>query len=119
MLTKLNIDIVAAACHNQHYGTIWRVSLGIGVVFPLVLFILRLRLKEPEEFAKESMKRKTPYLLVLRYYWFRLAAVSLIWFVYDVSLPVPVPRRGCPADRDAVLDLRLRHLCAHDPRQHL
>ncbi|KAJ3499099.1 hypothetical protein NLG97_g616 [Lecanicillium saksenae] len=77
--------VVAAACHNGHYETIWRTSLGIGVVFPLVLFVLRLRLKEPEEFAKESMRRATPYSLVLKYYWFRLTAVSIIWFLYDFS----------------------------------
>ncbi|OAQ99226.1 hypothetical protein LLEC1_01879 [Akanthomyces lecanii] len=77
--------VVAAAAHNGHYETIWRTSLGIGVVFPLILFVLRLRLKEPEEFAKESMRRATPYSLVLKYYWFRLAAVSVIWFLYDFS----------------------------------
>ncbi|KAM3515631.1 hypothetical protein MY11210_000809 [Beauveria gryllotalpidicola] len=77
--------VVAAAAHNGHYETIWRTSLGIGVVFPLILFVLRLRLKEPEEFARESMRRATPYSLVLRYYWFRLTAVSIIWFLYDFS----------------------------------
>ncbi|KAJ9131307.1 MFS general substrate transporter [Coniochaeta hoffmannii] len=78
--------VVAAACHNAHYGTIWRTSLGIGVVFPLVLFVLRLRLKEPEEFTRNSMKyAKTPYMLVLRFYGWRLLVVSLIWFIYDFS----------------------------------
>ncbi|CAM1501567.1 Fc.00g035510.m01.CDS01 [Cosmosporella sp. VM-42] len=77
--------LVAAACHNSHYGTIWRTSLGVGVVFPLILFVLRLRLKEPEEFARESMRRQTPYSLVIRFYWFRLFCVSLIWFLYDFS----------------------------------
>ncbi|OAQ58621.1 MFS phospholipid transporter [Pochonia chlamydosporia 170] len=77
--------VVAAACHNEHLSTIWRVSLGIGVIFPLILFLLRLRLKEPEEFAKESMRKQTPYLLVLRFYWFRLLCVSIIWFLYDFS----------------------------------
>ncbi|KAI8965083.1 MFS general substrate transporter [Daldinia sp. FL1419] len=78
--------VVAAAAHNIYYSTIWRTSLGIGVAFPLVLFILRLRLKEPEEFSRNSMKHvKTPYLLVLRYYGFRLLIVSLIWFIYDFS----------------------------------
>ncbi|KAF5000521.1 hypothetical protein FGRMN_1688 [Fusarium graminum] len=77
--------VVAAACHNGNFGTIWRTSLGIGVVFPLILFVLRLRLKEPEEFAQESMKRQTPYWLVLRYYWFRLFCVSLVWFLYNFS----------------------------------
>ncbi|KAI1764965.1 MFS general substrate transporter [Hypoxylon sp. FL1150] len=78
--------VVAAAAHNTYYGTIWRTSLGIGVVFPLVLFVLRLKLREPEEFSRNSMKHvKTPYSLVFRYYGFRLLIVSLIWFIYDFS----------------------------------
>jgi hypothetical protein len=28
---------------------------------------------------------KTPWALVIRYYWFRLLIVSLIWFIYDFS----------------------------------
>ncbi|KAL1840827.1 hypothetical protein VTK73DRAFT_3663 [Phialemonium thermophilum] len=78
--------VVAAACHNGHLSTIWRTSLGIGVVFPLILFVLRLRLKEPEEFKRNSMRyAKTPYSLVLKFYGFRLFIVSLIWFIYDFS----------------------------------
>lgn len=40
------------------------------------------------------MRRKTPYLLVIRYYGLRLLAVSAVWFLYDVSLDliwVPYP----------------------------
>lgn len=38
------------------------------------------------------MRHKTPYLLVLRYYGFRLLAVSIVWFLYDVSLHlIPMP----------------------------
>ncbi|PNY27566.1 metabolite transport protein [Tolypocladium capitatum] len=77
--------VVAAATHDGHYSTIWRTSLGIGIVFPLLLFLIRLRLKEPEEFSKQSMRRQTPYLLVLKFYGFRLFCVSLIWFLYDFS----------------------------------
>ncbi|KAK0707435.1 major facilitator superfamily domain-containing protein [Lasiosphaeris hirsuta] len=78
--------VVAAACHNGHLSTIWRVSLGIGVVFPLSLLGLRIFLKEPEEFQRNSMKyAKTPYGLVLKFYGWRLLVVSLIWFIYDFS----------------------------------
>ncbi|KAL0938546.1 major facilitator superfamily transporter [Colletotrichum truncatum] len=78
--------VVAAACHNGHYSTIWRTSLGIGVVFPMILFVLRLFVKEPEEFQRNSMRyAKTPYLLSLRFYGWRLFIVSLIWFIYDFS----------------------------------
>ncbi|EXU99180.1 MFS transporter [Metarhizium robertsii] len=78
--------VIAAAAHNTNYSTIWRTSLGIGVVFPLVLLLLRMRLKEPEEFTKEAMRRQTPYILVLKFYWFRLLCVSLIWFLYNFSV---------------------------------
>lgn len=81
------LDVVAAAARNTHYETIWRTSLGIGLVFPLVLFYLRLRLEEPEEFQKENMKKTTPYWLVLKFYWARLLCVSLIWFMYNVRAP--------------------------------
>ncbi|KAK0709508.1 major facilitator superfamily domain-containing protein [Lasiosphaeria miniovina] len=78
--------VVAAACNNEHLSTIWRTSLGIGVVFPLSLLVLRVYLKEPAEYQRNSMKyAKTPYLLVLKFYGPRLAAVSLIWFLYDFS----------------------------------
>ncbi|EMR61260.1 putative mfs phospholipid transporter git1 protein [Eutypa lata UCREL1] len=78
--------VVAAAAQNKYYSTIWRTSLGIGTVFPLVLFVLRLKLKEPEEFSRNSMKyARTPYALVLRLYGWRLFVVSLIWFIYDFS----------------------------------
>ncbi|KAL6860761.1 glycerophosphoinositol permease [Amphichorda felina] len=78
--------VVAAACHNKHFETMWRTSLGIGAIFPLVLLYLRFKLEEPEEYAKEAMKRKTPYMLVLKFYGFRLFCVSLIWFLYNFSV---------------------------------
>lgn len=84
-LTIVWQDVIAAAARNTNYSVIWRTSLGIGVAFPLVLFLLRLRLKEPEEFQREAMRRQTPYLLVLKFYWFRLLCVSLVWFLYNVS----------------------------------
>ncbi len=60
--------------------------LGIGCVFPLVLFFVRLFVKEPEEFNRNSMRNvHTPYWLVLKFYGPRLVVVSVIWFIYDVS----------------------------------
>lgn len=78
--------VVAAACRNGYLGTQWRTSLGIGVVFPLVLFVLRMRIREPEEFSRNSMAHvRVPYGLVIRFYGLRLLAVSAIWFIYDFS----------------------------------
>lgn len=59
--------VVAAAARNSHYGTVWRTSLAIGVVFPLALLLVRLRLKEPDEFARESMRRRTLYASISRH----------------------------------------------------
>jgi hypothetical protein len=64
----------------------WRISLGLGVIPPFALFFLRLKLHEPEQTKKNTMAgTKTPYWLVIKFYWFRLAVVGLIWFIYDVS----------------------------------
>ncbi|KAI1257163.1 hypothetical protein MGN70_000202 [Eutypa lata] len=80
--------VVAAAAQNKYYSTIWRTSLGIGTVFPLVLFVLRLKLKEPEEFSRNSMKyARTPYALVLRFYGWRLFVFSTYSFgIYSSTI---------------------------------
>lgn len=70
---------------EEHLRATWRVALGLGVVPPIVLLLMRLKLQEPEEFKRESMKHVSiPYGIVLKYYWFRLFIVGLIWFLYDV-----------------------------------
>ncbi|KAF3245275.1 hypothetical protein TWF192_007476 [Orbilia oligospora] len=67
-------------------NVVWRVSLGLGVIPPLSIMYLRTKLREPEQFKKETMKdTKTPWLLVVKYYWWRLTILSLIWFIYDFS----------------------------------
>ncbi|KAI9714137.1 MAG: hypothetical protein M1812_006465 [Candelaria pacifica] len=78
--------VVVAACTEKHLRAVWRISLGLGVIPPLSLFYLRLKLAEPEQFNRESMKNaKVPYLLIIKYYWWRLLIVSAIWFIYDFS----------------------------------
>lgn len=70
---------------EDHLRAAWRVSLGLGVVPPIILLLMRLRLQEPEEFKRESMKHTSiPYGLVIRYYWQRILVVGAIWFLYDV-----------------------------------
>ena len=64
--------LLVVICTEDHLRAAWRISLGLGVIPPLLLLYLRIKLEEPEEFKKESMKYvKIPYLLVIRYYWFR------------------------------------------------
>ena len=43
-----------------------------------------MKVSEPEPFKHEAMTFKnTPWLLVVRFYWWRLFLVSAIWFMYD------------------------------------
>jgi len=97
MFTNVQIDfgfvvaalvpmIVVLATTEKHLRAAWRICLGLGVIPPLSLLYLRIKLQEPEAFKRETMANtKTPWLLCIRFYWKRLAVVSLIWFIYDFS----------------------------------
>ena len=79
MFTNVQIDIgfvasslapmiVVLACTDNHLRAAWRICLGLGVIPPLSLIYLRLKLQEPEEFNRETMKNtRTPWLLVVKY----------------------------------------------------
>ncbi|KAG2417437.1 hypothetical protein HFD88_008656 [Aspergillus terreus] len=69
---------------EDHLRAVWRIALGLGVIPPLSLFYLRLKLEEPEEYNRERM-HKFPIWLIIKFYWKRLTVVSLIWFIYDFS----------------------------------
>lgn len=59
--------IVVLACTENHLRAAWRICLGLGVIPPLSLLYLRLKLSEPEEFQRESMKHtRTPWWLVIK-----------------------------------------------------
>ncbi|PFH52919.1 hypothetical protein AMATHDRAFT_1657 [Amanita thiersii Skay4041] len=69
---------------NNHLRAVWRLSLGLGVVPALAVFLWRLNMEEPARYRKDSMKRaRIPYWLVLRRYGVSLAALSFTWFLYD------------------------------------
>lgn len=59
---------------ENHLRAAWRVALGLGVIPPLSLFYLRLKLKEPEAYNRGKMHRY-PYWLIVKYYWFRLVCL--------------------------------------------
>ncbi|THH08367.1 hypothetical protein EW146_g9014 [Bondarzewia mesenterica] len=68
----------------NHLRAVWRLSLGLGVVPAVAVFIWRLKMEEPTRFRKDSMKNaKIPYLLIIKRYWKSLAAISATWFIYD------------------------------------
>ncbi|KAF5316441.1 hypothetical protein D9619_006915 [Psilocybe cf. subviscida] len=70
---------------NDHLHAVWRLSLGLGVVPAAFVFLWRLNMEEPIRYKKDSMKHaKIPYVLVLKRYGGRLAAISAVWFLYDL-----------------------------------
>lgn len=78
--------IVVISTGESHLRAAWRICLGIGVIPPLSLLWLRIKLQEPEAYKRESMRdAPIPYVLAIKYYWFRLSAISVIWFIYDFS----------------------------------
>lgn len=71
---------------EKHLRVVWRMTIGLGVVVPLSLFYFRVKMTEPKAFQRSGGKRaKIPYWLVIKRYWVRLIAISLIWFIYDFS----------------------------------
>lgn len=95
MFTNVQIDlgfvastlvpmILVLIFSENHLRAAWRMSLGLGVIPPLSLYYLRLKWKEPEEYNRQRMT-KYPYWLIIKFYWWRLLVVSLIWFTYDFS----------------------------------
>ncbi|PCH42143.1 MFS Git1p-like glycerophosphoinositol and glycerophosphocholine permease [Wolfiporia cocos MD-104 SS10] len=69
---------------EHHLRAVWRLSLGLGVIPAVAVFIWRLRMEEPTRYKKDSMARvHTPYLLIIRRYWGSLTAICLTWFIYD------------------------------------
>lgn len=72
---------------EKHLTVIWRLTLALGVFPPLTLFFMRRKMKNSDAYEKLHMKsvKKFPFWLVIKFYWFRLAVVSIIWFIYDFS----------------------------------
>ncbi|PSR89003.1 hypothetical protein PHLCEN_2v4965 [Hermanssonia centrifuga] len=69
---------------ENHLRAVFRLSLGLGMIPALAVFIWRLKMDEPAHFKKNSMARApTPYLLILRRYWKEWLGISLTWFIYD------------------------------------
>lgn len=77
MFTNVQIDagfvvaalvpmIVVLATSENHLRAAWRICLALGVIPPLSLFYLRLKLKEPEEYNRQKMN-KYPVWLIIKY----------------------------------------------------
>ncbi|MCO5613691.1 hypothetical protein L7F22_067969 [Adiantum nelumboides] len=73
---------------KNHLEWVWRMTLGLGAIPPLVVFFFRTKMSETSAYKRGAIKRNVPWLLIMRKYWVRLLAVCLAWFIYDyVSYP--------------------------------
>jgi MFS family permease len=80
--------IVLSAAGSDHLSTVWRVCFGIGIILPLSVFYFRLKMINSKLYRAGAIKRRVPYLLVLRYYWKTLIGTCGAWFLYDfVTFP--------------------------------
>lgn len=77
--------VVLWICGTDHLNTVWRVTLGIGAIPPMSLFVLRIFYRESDEFQKHKFNRCMPYWRIIKFYWFRVLTTSVIWFLYDFS----------------------------------
>lgn len=72
---------------DRHLEPVWRLTLGLGVIPPFALYFMRRKMENSESYEKTNMKsvKKFPWWLVIKFYWFRLTVVSIVWFIYDFS----------------------------------
>ena len=75
--------IVLSATTTRHLSTLWRVTFGIGCLLPLTVFYFRIKMLNSKLYRRGAIKRKVPYLLVIRYYWKALIGTCGAWFLYD------------------------------------
>lgn len=75
--------IVLSAAGTDHLSTVWRVCMGIGVIFPLSVFYFRLKMLNSKLYRRGAIKKRVPYKLVIRYYWKTLIGTCGAWFLYD------------------------------------
>ncbi|KAK6384542.1 glycerophosphoinositol permease [Exophiala oligosperma] len=73
--------IVVLATGESHLRAAWRICLALGAIPPLSLLYLRIKLQEPEQYKRNKM-HKFPIKLIVRFYWWRLTVISIIWFIY-------------------------------------
>ncbi|WFC99818.1 hypothetical protein MYAM1_002564 [Malassezia yamatoensis] len=76
--------ILVLICTQEHLRLVWRLQLGLVIVPCLFVLPFRFILKQPQLYVNGAVKpKKIPYALVIRYYWLRLTAISIVWFIYD------------------------------------
>ncbi|EME31659.1 MFS transporter, PHS family, inorganic phosphate transporter [Galdieria sulphuraria] len=82
------LSIIVQVVLLKIFGTndlepVWRISFGLAIVPILSVFYFRIRMLNSKLYRKEAMKKKVPYILILRKYWKYLIGTCGTWFLYD------------------------------------
>lgn len=56
--------------------------------YPVIFFLVRLKMADSKSYQAGAIRKKVPYVLIIKRYWFRLTLTSGLWFIYDfISYP--------------------------------
>lgn len=79
--------ILLCAFGENKLEKVWRTALGLGAIFPTMIFWLRLFMDEGEQFKTNNLRKvkSIPWGLIMKYYWGRLLVCSTIWLVHNLS----------------------------------
>ncbi|EPY52266.1 glycerophosphodiester transporter [Schizosaccharomyces cryophilus OY26] len=71
---------------DHHLKVVWRMSIGLGCVIPIILFLFRLPMKENNVYLQSKIPySKIPWSVVLHLYGIRFLVICIVWFTYDLS----------------------------------
>jgi hypothetical protein len=74
------------AIWKDNLNGIWRTLFGIGVFIPVSIFYFRWKLDHAKSFKKNAIKKRVPYLLIMKKYWKPFAGTVGMWFLMDMIL---------------------------------
>lgn len=87
-------DLVCVAFLNFHLtitptrqlSKAWRISFGLGIVFPLAVFYFRIKMLNSKLYRRNAIRHQVPYKLMLKRYW------KTLMYVSGISLAIALPR---------------------------
>jgi MFS family permease len=83
IIVGIVVMIVLLGYHKENSGGVWRVSFGLGMILPLLVFYFRLKMISSTQYRKHAMRKNIPYWLVVKRYWRPMIGTAGTWFMYD------------------------------------
>lgn len=80
------VFLIVQAIWKDNYNGTWRTLFAIGAFIPLSIFYFRWRLDHSQSYKENAIKKKVPYVLVMKKYWKPFAGTAGMWFLMDMIL---------------------------------